>query len=172
MRSMTLNEPSPFPPNLRKDIECICDSVEVKQACKEHTESPGGKILDIYFADQLESRGYSVKRDRLRVAEKSKFDLDLLINGPNWCAAILIEGGKAARIDLDLLKFIVWGKKENSADNSFVVLIASDKKLLRNITGTPSETAFDYLVRLCALFSAAGPKVADLLVVEFCYEAA
>lgn len=167
MRSMTLNEPSPFPPNLRKDIECICDSAEVKQACKEHTESPGGKILDIYFADQLASRGYSVKRDRLWVAEKSKFDLDLLINGPNWRAAVLIEGGKAARVDLDLLKFIAWSKRENSADTSFVALVASDKELRRNITGTQGETAFDYLVRLRALFSATGPKVADLLVVEF-----
>jgi hypothetical protein len=164
---MTLNEPSLFPPNLRKDIERICDSVEVRQACKEHTESPGWKILDIYFADQLASRGYSVKRDRLWVVEKSKFDLDLLINGPNWRVAILIEGGQAARIDLDLLKFIAWSKRETSADTSFAALIVSDKKLRRNITGTAGETAFDYLVRLRGLFSATGPKVADLLVVEY-----
>jgi len=167
MRSMTLNKPSSFPANLRKDIECICDSAEVKQACKEHTKSPGGKILDIYFADQLASRGYSVRRDRLFVTEKSKFDLDLLISGPNWRVAVLIEGGKAARVDLDLLKFIAWGKKEDNASTSFVAFIASDKLLLRNITGTRSETAFDYLVRLRALFSAAAPKVADLLAVEF-----
>jgi len=164
---MTLNEPSDFPINLRKDIECICNSSEVKHACKEHTKSPGRKILDTYFANQLTSRGYSVKRDRLLVAENSKFDLDLLINGPNWRVAVLIEGGKAARIDLDLLKFIAWGRRENSPSTSFVALIASDKKLLRNITGTTKETAFDYLVRLNRLFSTINPKVADLLVVEF-----
>jgi hypothetical protein len=164
---MTLNDPSPFSPELRNDLECICNSAEVKQACKEHTESSGGKILDRYFFDKLTAKGYSVNRDRLWVAANSKFDLDLLINGQNWRAALLIEGGKSARIDLDLLKFIAWGEKENSADTRYAALIASDKKLLRNITGTPDETAFDYLVRLRALFSATSPKVADLLVVEF-----
>jgi hypothetical protein len=103
----------------------------------------------------------------LWVAEKSKFDLDLLINGPNWRAAVLIEGGTAARVDLDLLKFLAWSKREDSVDTSFVALIASDKELRRNITGTQGETVFDYLVRLRALFSAIDPKVADLLVVEF-----
>lgn len=167
MQSMTLNDLSPFPLELRNDLECICNSAEVKQACKEHTESSGGKILDRYFADQLTSKGYSVKRDRLWVADNSKFDLDLLINGPNWRAALLIEGGKAARVDLDLLKFIAWGEKENSADTRYVALIVSNKKLLQNITGTHNETAFKYLRRLRALFSATSPKLANLLVVEF-----
>lgn len=167
MRSVTLKEPSPFPPNLRQDIERICESPEVKQACREHTESPGRKLLDKFFAHQLKSRGYSVMSDHLLVAEECRFDLDLLINGPNWRVAVLIEGGKAARVDLDLLKFIAWGKRENSTDNSFAAFIASDKLLLRNITGTPGETAFDYLSRLRVLFSATSPRITDLLVVEF-----
>ncbi|MFH1716552.1 MAG: hypothetical protein ABIF19_04310 [Planctomycetota bacterium] len=164
---MTYYDSPPFPPNLRKDIECICNSTEVGQVCREHTKSPGGKILDKYFYSKLTSRGYSVKFDRLWVAEGSKFDLDLQITDSSWSVAILIEGGKAARIDLDLLKFIAWARKEHPPSTSFVSLIASDKELHRNITGTRGETAFDYLARLCNLFRATGSEVANLLVVEF-----
>jgi hypothetical protein len=81
--------------------------------------------------------------------------------------AVLIEGGQAARVDLDLLKFIAWSKRKNSPANSFAALIVSDKELQRSVTGTTGETAFDYLARLFGLFRATGAEVADLLVVEF-----
>ena len=167
MRSMTLQNPSLFPLQLRNDVEAICKSAKVTQACRAHTKSSGRKLLDEFFKDQLSSRGYSVECERLRVAENCKFDLDLLISGSNSRTAVLLEGGKAARVDLDLLKLIAWGKRDRSADLAYAAFIVSDKQLSRTITGTPYETAFDYLKRLRPLFSATVPNLTDLLIVEF-----
>jgi hypothetical protein len=170
MRSKTLHDPSSFPSALRGHLEEICRSGGVKNACKNHTESPGSKLLDRFFKDQLLSRGYSVESDRLLVARNCRFDLDLLITGGtggNWVVAVLLEGGKAARIDLDLLKFIAWGRTIESRGLPYGVLIASDKKLSRTITGTPDETAFDYLRRLRPLFLGTESNITDILVIEF-----
>jgi len=167
MRSMTLHQPSSFPKKLRKALEDICASEGVTRACKEHTKFPGRKLLDKFFKAQLSSIGYSVESDRLRVTENARFDLDLLITEPDWRTAVLIEGGQAARVDLALLKFIVWGRNIDSPHSGYAALLVSDKKLLRTITGTTDEAAFDYLKRLRPLFSATAPNVADLLIVEF-----
>lgn len=171
MRSKTLyqhlHQRSSFPQGLREDIEKICNSKDISQACKEHEGSPGSKLLDKFFKDQLLSRGYSVTSDNLRVADKCKFDIDLLITSSDWQAAVSIEGGQAARVDLDLIKFIAWAKKLKSSDVGYAILIGSDKKLSRNITGTTNEAAFDYLERLFPLFHATNPNITDLLVVEF-----
>jgi len=164
---MTLHIPSSFPQMLRRDLEQICGSEDVKRACTDHTNSPGSKLLDRFFMSCLLSKGYSVKSDRLWVAQNCKFDLDLLITGKNWVVAVLLEGGQAARVDLDLMKFIAWSKTIESAGLCYGAIIASDKKLLRTITGTPNEAAFDYLRRLCPLFLGTGSKITDLLMVEF-----
>jgi hypothetical protein len=80
---------------------------------------------------------------------------------------VLLEGGLAARVDLDLLKLIAWGRTIESANPCYGVLIASDKKLLRTITGARNERAFDYLRRLRPLFLGTGLNISDLLMVEF-----
>jgi hypothetical protein len=164
---MTLYNPSPFPQLLRNDLEEICRSEDVKRACVDHTSSPGSKLLDRFFQNRLSSKGYAVKTDRLWVAQNCKFDLDLLITGRNWVVAVSLEGGKAARIDLDLMKFIAWGRNIEPPNLCYGVLIASNNKLLRTITGTTNEAAFDYLRRLSPLFLGTGSNLTDLLVVEF-----
>jgi len=81
--------------------------------------------------------------------------------------AVLIECGQAARVDLDLMKFIAWGRTIEPPDLCYAVLIASDQKLLRTITGTPHEATFDYLRRLSPLFLGTGSNITDLLMIEF-----
>ncbi len=164
---MTLHNPSSFPQMLRNHLEEICGSEDVEHACSDHTTSPGSKLLDRFFKTRLSSKGYSIESDRLWVARNCKFDLDLVITGKNWVVAILLEGGQAARIDLDLMKFIAWGRSIKPSDLCYGVLIASDKKLFRTITGTPNEAAFDYLRRLRPLFLGTGSNITDLLMIEF-----
>lgn len=167
MRSMTLHNPSSFPRILRRHLEEVCGSADVKRACTCHTKSPGSKLLDKFFENRLLSKGYSVKSNQLWVTRNCKFDLDLLITGNNWVAAVLAEGGKGARVDLDLMKFIAWGKSLKSSRLRYGVLIVSDKKLLRSITGATNESAFDYVRRLCPLFLGTGSNITDLFIVEF-----
>lgn len=152
---------------LHNHLEEICGSEDVRRACTDHTNSPGSKLLDRFFKTRLSSKGYSVESERLWVTRNCKFDLDLLITGKNWVVAVLLEGGQAARVDLDLMKFIAWGRNIEPPDLCYGVLIASDKKLLRTITGTPNEAVFDYLRRLCPLFLGTGSNITDLLMIEF-----
>ncbi|MDE3111777.1 MAG: hypothetical protein KGK34_02440 [Chloroflexota bacterium] len=84
-----------------------------------------------------------------------------------WRAAISIQGGQAARIDLDLLKLIAFARTHRSSMPIYGVLVLSDKVLLRTITGVKGERAFDYAQRLRRLFDAAASEIADVLVVEF-----
>lgn len=122
--------------------------------------------MDAFLESQLAARGYSPERNVRVTPGDSRFDLDLLITRSDWRTAVLVEGGQAARIDLDLLKFIAFGRASTWSGPTYAALIVSDK-LRRNITGNPNERAFDYARRLCRLFNASEPNIADLLVVEF-----
>lgn len=155
-----------FPPALRTELEHICGGREITGACQDLTS---GGTLDAFLDSKLIARGYSTQRNvRVISGSKSKFDLDLLITHSDWRTAVSVQGGQAARIDLDLLKFIAFGRDNADAGPLYGALIVSDKKLLRNITGNKlGERAFDYLRRLWPLFHAAEPNIVDLLVVEF-----
>lgn len=157
-----------FPAALRGDLEQICSSTEITHACQMHESSPGARILDAFVEAQLRSHGYACARN-VRVVGGSRFDVDLLIEQQDWRAAISIQGGQAARIDLDLLKFIALGRGGVRAERpTYAVLMVSDKSLLRTITGAQGERAFDYARRLRPLFLGSASEIADLFVVEFC----
>lgn len=163
---MTYRPEAAFPPGLRDAIEHVCGGKEIAYAGEEREGSGRARARDAFVQAQLAKRGYSSERN-VRVADGSRFDIDLLVEQPDWRAAISIQGGQAARIDLDLLKFIAFGRAKRDSKPVYAVLIASDKFLLRTITGTPDERAFDYARRLRPLFLASTSDVVDLLMVEF-----
>ena len=163
---MTYGGQAEFPVPLRADLERICASPELVTACRAHELSPGGKLLDAYVELQLRHRGYETTRD-VHVARGSRFDVDVLVDETDWSAAIAIEGGQAARIDLDLLRFIALAHERVASSALYGVLLVSDKVLLRSITGASGERAFDYARRLRPLFLVGAPPLADLLVLEF-----
>jgi hypothetical protein len=170
MRTLTCKELGPtgsvFPLDLRADLEEICGGEGIARACLGHQQSPGDRALDAFLEVELKARGYSLTRN-VPVTSDSRFDLDFLITRSNWRAAVLVEGGQAARVDLDLLKFVAFGRAIKWSGFTYAALVVSDKRLFRSITGTGTETAFDYARRLCRLFHAIEPNIADLLVVEF-----
>ena len=169
MRSMAFSEirgiRSLFPLALRAELEQICGGLDITSARQELSS---GGTLDAFLDSKLVARGYSTQRNVLVISgSKSKFNLDLLITHSDWRTAVSVQGGVAARIDLDLLKFIAFGRASSWSGPTYAALVVSDKKLNRNITGNPDERAFDYLRRLCPLFYASEPDIADLLVVEY-----
>lgn len=157
---------SPFPQQLRADLEQICGGAEIRAACGAHQASPGARLLDDCVEQELARRGYRAERN-VRAVGTSRFDIDLLVDHPEWRAAIAVEGGQAARVDLDLLKLIAFARSNRTTKPLYAALVASNKPLLRTITGTVGETVLDYAKRLRPLFAAAAVDVADLLVVEF-----
>jgi hypothetical protein len=169
MRSISFSEirgtTSLFPPGLRTELERICGGPDITSARQELSS---GATLDAFLESWLVAGGYSTQRNvRVVSGSRSKFDLDLLVTHSDWRTAVSVQGGVAARIDLDLLKFIAFGRASPWSGPTYAALVVSDRKLGRNITGTVGEGAFDYLRRLCPLFYASEPDIADLLVVEF-----
>src|SRR5438477_12012237 len=48
--------------------------------------------------------------ENVRVTNDVRFDLDFVITSSDWRRAVLLEGGQAARLDLDLLKFAAYAR--------------------------------------------------------------
>ena len=139
MKSMTYREPTTFPVDLRAAIERLCESTEIAHAGAEVEGSARALARDALVQKYLQECGYSTQRN-VKVADGSRFDMDVVVDHADWRAAISVQGGQAARIDLDLLKVIAFGRTRLDKKPLYGVVIASDKPLLKTITGTPTAT--------------------------------
>jgi len=112
-------------------------------------------------------RNASYRIDEDTEIPPTRFTIDGVIKSDEYWVACEVEEGKGARIDLDLLKLMAFGKRTTEGRLIYGCLISSDKPLLRTTTGRADEAGFNYVKRVIRLLDLPHSGLDDLLIVGF-----
>ena len=148
-----LGEVSTFPKELRDHLLAILGQATAQNSSVRE----GLPIL-------LRNASYRIDEDAK--VPPTRFTIDGMIKNDGCWVACEVEEGKGARIELDLLKLMAFGKRAIEGLPVYGCLIVSDKSLLRTTTGRADEVGFSYVKRVLRLLDLPHSGLSDLLIVE------
>lgn len=148
-----LNQPPSFPKELREHLLNLLQQVTAQNS----SVRKGLPIL-------LRNTSYRVDEDA--EVPPTRFTIDIVIKRDGYWVACEVEEGKGARIELDLIKLMAFGKRGTQSLPIYGCLIISDKPLLRTNTGRADEAGFNYIKRVLRLLDLPHTCLNDLLIVE------
>lgn len=126
--------------------------------------------LDALIADRVREGldpGWRLIRND-RVAQGPKFANDFSLLGAGIAVSVEMEKGDRGRLDLDLIKMLAFAARHFPTPAFAVLIVPLRQVLTRNVTGSRTETAFDYLRRTLALLWRVGrANLEDVLVIGY-----
>jgi|GEM_PF-5703563 len=148
-----LGQAPSFPKELREHLLALLQQVVAQEL------SVRERLLIL-----LRGASYGIDED-VKVAP-TRFKIDGVIKRDGFWVACEVEEGKGARVELDLLKLMAFGRRTTEGLPIYGCLIVSDQPLQRSIVGRSDEAAFSYVKRVLRLLDLPNSGLDDLLILE------